>query len=256
MSDSKSGKDQVITQAMKAAGAILPASGEPLGFAGGLIMQLLSEVIPSRWRRNIERQIRILDVTLEGVSDEVLLQKAKAETFQVLLEDAIRQSARSNSDQRRHDIANLLRNVITEEDARGIEARDLLKLLGELTDREVLVLKYILMSCEGDDVGGFLEKNDALLAAEPVRYRDLSGEERADYYGRVHAREQATRRLLSHGLIALPAGAETARRNAMQIAALFDSRVNSTRAWTLKDFVPTPVGEQLLRMIESDDSSE
>lgn len=256
MADRKSGKDAVISQAMKAVGTVLPVSGEPLGFAGGIVIQLLSEVIPNRWRRNIERQVRILDATLEGISEEVLLEKSRSDEFQELLEEVMKQAARASTDERRHYLANFLRNSLTREELSRDQRKTLLELLNQLTDAEVVLLKFLTLSrWEPFARKDFAQRHPHVIGAG---YSTTESSASRSAPGKIDRRlraflRQSLRKLSSIGLIGYPSTymeQDDLDNWNHRLMTLYGSREVTI---FLHRFEATGLGTFLIRWIEADE---
>lgn len=84
------------------------------------------------------------------------------ENFTDLLEEGLRQSARSLSDDRRGYLASVIANSISSEDVEFFESKHLLRILREINDIEVIWLRFYLIPTIGGDTE-FREKHKEIL---------------------------------------------------------------------------------------------
>lgn len=149
-----------VASAAKAALGMVP-------FAGSLLAELAGTIIPNQ---RIDRLVKFateLEARLTAVDQELVRAKLTDENFSDLMEEGIRQAARSVSNERRQYIAALLANGIRSEDVTFIESKHLLRVLGELNDIEVLWLRFYLdPTMEGDRE--YRQKHSAIFDTEPA----------------------------------------------------------------------------------------
>lgn len=131
----ETGREKLVSLALQGAGGML-------GSAGSLLAMVIEEQLPNRWRYRIVRTVRLLDAKIESVWDEVVEQRIQTEGFQDLLAEGMRQAARAPTDERLDYIANFLKNSLAREDLEQAERERLLRLLGEVNDPEIIVLKF------------------------------------------------------------------------------------------------------------------
>src|SRR5260370_602181 len=89
------------------------------------------------------------------------------ENFTAMMEEAFRQAARSTSDERRLHIASLIANSLTAESISFVESKHLLRILGEVNDIEILLLRSYLNAAIGSDEE-FLSKHRDVLRPAPI----------------------------------------------------------------------------------------
>ncbi len=135
-------------------------------FAGSLLAELAGTIIPNQRIDRLAKFASELEIRLAKLDQEFVRSKLTDENFTDLLEEGIRQAARSVSDGRRQYLASLLANGIATSDVSFIESKHLLRVLGELNDIEVLWLRFHLVRTIGGDKE-FREKHATVL--EPVR---------------------------------------------------------------------------------------
>jgi hypothetical protein len=141
----QAGAPDYVTAAAKAALGVIP-------FAGSLLAEVAGAIIPNQ---RIDRVVKFAVILEQKLSD---LEKASArlhltdENFTDLLEESIRQVARSVTDERRDYIASVLTHGIKSENIQFIESKHLLRILGEINDIEVVWLKfYLVAGLPGDE---------------------------------------------------------------------------------------------------------
>jgi hypothetical protein len=146
--------DYVATAAKAVLGAV--------PFAGSLLAELAGAIIPNQRIDRIVRFASELNVRLEGIEEATLRAHLSNENFTDLLEEGLRQAARSTTDERLQHIAQVIANSLTSEDVSFIESKHLLRILGEINDIEVIWLRsYLHPSRDGDEE--FREKHADLL---------------------------------------------------------------------------------------------
>jgi len=128
-------KADYVASAAKAVLGVVP-------FAGSLLAEVAGTVIPNQRMDRIVNFAEMLEQRLSGLEQDFVRSQLNNEHFTDLLEEGLRQAARSLSDERREYIANLIANSLSSEDIEFIEAKHLLRVLGEINDIEVIWLKY------------------------------------------------------------------------------------------------------------------
>lgn len=132
-----------VTAAAKAALGAIP-------FAGSLLVELASMTIPNQRLDRIVQFAEILEDRLSAIEDYVRTQLAD-ENFTDLLEEGLRQAARSLSYERKEYIANLITNSISQPDIEYFESKHLMRMLEELNDIEIIWLRFYLHPGMGAD---------------------------------------------------------------------------------------------------------
>lgn len=129
---------------------------------GPLAAEVIGTIIPNQRIERIESFLHILDEKVKFL-DAAKLKDNFTKTESVdLLEDGFYQAARALSDERRHYIASLITNSLTDEQLKHIEYKKLLSILNQLNDIEVLILKsYSLYGLPGHDE--FWDKHEEVL---------------------------------------------------------------------------------------------
>jgi len=145
-----------VTSAAKAALGAVP-------FAGSLLVELAGTVIPNQRIERIVKFAEALDRRLAELEQEFVRSQLTNENFSDLMEEGLRQAARSLSDERREYIASLIANSLRSEDIEYAESRHLLRLLGELNDVEIIWLRFYFNPVIDSDKE-YREKHKEILA--------------------------------------------------------------------------------------------
>lgn len=135
--------DYVASAAKAALGAV--------PFVGSLLAEIAGAVIPNQRIDRIGKFAEALEERLRSVEQNVVKSQLTNENFTELMEEALRQAARSVSQERREYIASLVARSLTAEQVEYQEAKHLLRILGELNDVEILWLRLHLVSTLGGD---------------------------------------------------------------------------------------------------------
>ena len=162
-----------VTSAAKAVLGVVP-------FASSLLVEVAGMVIPNQRMDRIVQFAEVLEQRLSGLEQDFVRSQLNNEHFTDLLEESLRQAARSLSDERREYIANLIANSLSSEDIHFIESKHLLRVLGEINDIEVIWLKYHdnAKGLSITDRDPFWEKHQVVLQpvapaiADPQNVRD------------------------------------------------------------------------------------
>lgn len=129
-------KDRLVSVAKAASGA--------LPFIGSAVSELLDSVVPNlRFERvvsflqDLDERVSKVDAELDGFKRNL-----KTEQGTDLLEEALIQSSRAVSDERRQRLASLTEKALTGDKLKYEEAKKIFNLYRELTDPEVIWLIY------------------------------------------------------------------------------------------------------------------
>jgi hypothetical protein len=146
-------------------------------FAGSLLAELAGAVIPNQRIDRIARFALELEARLGDVEQSMARAALTNEEFTDLVEEGLRQSVRSTTDERRQQIASAIANSLASEDISFIESKHLLRMLGEINDLEVIWLRsYAVREIGGD--AAFRAKHQHVLA--PVSAHLGSGQPEVD----------------------------------------------------------------------------
>ncbi len=124
----------------------------PIPIVGPLVSELVGVVIPNQRLDRIAKFLVELDRRIRSLeAPATILEQLSDETFTDLLEEGLRQSARSLSDERRQYIASLICNSLSSRNIAYIESRHLLRVLDQLNDIEIIWLRYYREPTVGGD---------------------------------------------------------------------------------------------------------
>jgi hypothetical protein len=124
--------DYVVSAAKAALGAV--------PFAGSLLSEIAGSIIPNQRIDRIVAFAEELESKLSEVDRRLMRAALANENFTDLMEEALRQVARSVSQERRAGIAALLVNGLKPDDMSYVESKHLLRILGEVNDIEIIRL--------------------------------------------------------------------------------------------------------------------
>jgi hypothetical protein len=148
-------RSDYVASAAKAALGAIP-------FAGSLLVEIAGTVIPNQRIDRIGRFAAELEKRLAGLERDRICAHLTDENFTDLVEEGLRQAARSTTEDRRQHLANVIAASLTSEDVSFIESKHLLRLLGEVNDVEVIWLRFYLHPTMGGDEE-FRAKHEQLL---------------------------------------------------------------------------------------------
>lgn len=146
--------DYVISVAKVALGAF------PV--AGPLLVELAGIIVPNQRIDRIAKFAADLEERIGHLEEDVIRSALKDEEFTDLLEEALRQAARSTTDERRGYLACVVANSLTRDAIEHAEAKHLLRILGELNDIEVIWLRFYKVPTNGGD-DDFRSKHEEVL---------------------------------------------------------------------------------------------
>lgn len=134
-------------------------------FAGTLLAELAGTIIPNQRIDRIAKFAKTLENKLSNLKQDFVRSQLTNENFTDLLEEGLRQAARSLSDERREYIASLITNSLSLEHIELVESKHLLRILGETNDIEIIWLRFYLEPVlDGDE--SFRTKHVNIL--EPI----------------------------------------------------------------------------------------
>lgn len=145
----------------------------------------------------LEQYLLLLAERLTSVEERVVREIAESEQAADLFEEGAIQSARAMTDERKAYIASIVANGLSGDDQEQIDAKRLLKLLGEIDDDQVILLcKYLDRYCEDEE---WVEKHEALIYGDPPSEDDDEATERRHWM-----RQLAIDQIERLGLVTLP----------------------------------------------------
>ena len=133
--------EEIKIQAMDyvAAGARSVLGAAP--FVGSLLVELVGTVIPNQRIDRIAKFASALERRMSDLEKSKIKNEFSDEAFTELLEESLRQAARSHSDERREYLASLVANSLTDDEVTHSEHRHLLRILGDVSDVEIIWLR-------------------------------------------------------------------------------------------------------------------
>lgn len=158
--DLKSNATDYAVSGVKAALGAIP-------FAGSLLSEIAGNVIPQQRIDRIADFAARLEIRISHLEESAVRSEINDEEFTDLVEESLRQAARSTSVQRREYLASLVANSLSKEAVEHSESRHLMNVLGELSDIEIIWLRFYLDATFGIDTD-FREKHDHILAPVPA----------------------------------------------------------------------------------------
>jgi len=146
-------KDWMVAISKGALGAI------PI--VGSLAAEVIGVLIPNKRIDRIEDLLNKMASKLEDVPQSIIDERFKKPEFINLLEDGMLLAAKSLSSERIEQISNLLKNSITDEEAKAQQDKHLMSLLGELNDVEIIILRSYAKHYERDK--DYWDKHEDIL---------------------------------------------------------------------------------------------
>lgn len=170
-------KNQLQNTAIDYVASSVKATLGAVPFAGSLLSEIAGSVIPNQRIDRITDFAQRLERRIAHLERDTVRSEMDDEEFTDLVEESLRQAARATSGERREYLASLLANSLSEEAVEHSESRHLLRLLGELSDVEVIWLRFYDNPVMGGDQQ-FRELHEAVL--EPVAAHMGSTQEELD----------------------------------------------------------------------------
>jgi hypothetical protein len=149
--ESESTPEEIKTQAIDYVASGVKGALGLVPFAGPLLAEVAGVIIP---RQRIDRLTDFavkLEDRIANIEHGAVVAHLDDEEFTDLVEEAIRQAARSTSEDRRAYLASLVANSLTSDAITHAESKHLMRLLGELNDVEVLWLRLFVNPVTGAD---------------------------------------------------------------------------------------------------------
>jgi hypothetical protein len=148
----------IAVSAMRSSVGVLPIVGPLMG-------ELVGYTIPNQRFDRLVKFCKELDSKLSVIDNSIIKLALQDENFTDLLEESLRQSVRSLSDERRKYIASIIANSLTQEKLKFIDSKRILRILGEINDIEVIWLRfYYCPLLNGDQE--FRKKHEKILNYE------------------------------------------------------------------------------------------
>jgi len=135
-------KPELAIQSTDIAVSALKSSLGVLPIVGPLMGELVGYTIPNQRFDRLVKYCSELEQKLGKLDNQFLQVALQDENFTDLLEESLRQSVKSLSDERRQYISSLIANSLTQEKINFIESKQILHILGEINDIEVIWLRF------------------------------------------------------------------------------------------------------------------
>jgi hypothetical protein len=155
-------------QAVDVATASVKGIISQIPIAGPVLAEILGVYIPNRRQERIITMLEMFAEKIAHLDEKVREAKMQTEQFADILEEAMWQSARSLTDERRRYIANLLANALTEETISHLQRQRLLDILGPLNDAEILTLVMYSLSASPQRQREFIEMHNEAISVPIV----------------------------------------------------------------------------------------
>ena len=154
----RSNINDYITSAVKGMVGMVP-------FAGSLLAEIAGTIIPNQRLDRITQFAVLLDERISQLELEhdYIRSQLSNEHFTDLMEEGMRQAARAISKERKEYIANIIANSLNSEDISFEESKHLLRILGELSDIEIIWLRFYAYPFMGGDEE-FRSKHENILS--------------------------------------------------------------------------------------------
>lgn len=120
-------------------------------FAGSLLAEIAGSIIPKQRVDRIADFAAKLEQRIQHLEKSSATDALNDEEFTDLTEEALRQASRSTTAERREYIAALLASSLSSEAISYAETKHLMRILGELTDVEVIWLRFYSVPTLGGD---------------------------------------------------------------------------------------------------------
>lgn len=146
-------------------------------FVGSLLAEIAGSIIPNQRIERIVDFATQLESRLSEVERGAFRSQITDENFTDLMEEALRQVARSVSRERRARIAELIANGLAPGNISLIESKHLLRILGETNDIEIVRLTSHLFMTMGSGAEYWVKHRDVL---EPVAPTMSSSQDKLD----------------------------------------------------------------------------
>lgn len=140
-------KNNAVDYVTAGAKAMLSA----IPFAGSLLAEIAGSIIPKQRVDRIADFAVKLEQRIQNLEKNSVVEALNDEEFTDLTEEALRQASRSTSPERREYLAALLSSSLSSDAITYAETKHLMRILGELTDVEVIWLRSYLDPTIGGD---------------------------------------------------------------------------------------------------------
>ena len=136
-------------------------------FVGSLLVEIAGSIIPKQRVDRIADFAAKLEHRIEQLENSGIAAPISDEEFTDLTEETLRQAARSTTNERREYLAALLASALSSEAVSYAETKHLMRILGELSDVEVVWLRFYAVPTLGGDED-FRELHKDILHLKPA----------------------------------------------------------------------------------------
>ncbi|MEO6145569.1 MAG: hypothetical protein ABIT70_00680 [Sulfuriferula sp.] len=141
----------IKTNAVDYVAACAKAILSTIPFAGSLLAEIAGSIIPRQRIDRIADFAGKLEQRIQNLEQSSVTDALNDEEFTDLAEEALRQASRSTTPERREYLAALLASSLSSDAITHAETKHLMRILGELTDVEVIWLRfYHIPTIDGD----------------------------------------------------------------------------------------------------------
>jgi hypothetical protein len=131
----QSNSSDYVTSGAKAVSGMVP-------FVGSILAELAGTIIPNQRIDRIVKFAQQLERRLSNLEQEFIRAQLVNEHFNDLLEEGLRQSARSLTDERRAYLASIISTSLSDKNIDYIESKHLMRILDKINDIEIIWLGY------------------------------------------------------------------------------------------------------------------
>lgn len=142
--------------------AIAKSTLGTIPLAGPFLSEVVGTVIPNQRIDRLSKYVQELDKRLNKIQSEKITELITDEEFIDLIEEGFIQASRATSDERHKYIASIIENGINDDAINFLDSKYLLKLLSELSDVEIIWLRFYLDPTTNGDIE-FRDKHQNIL---------------------------------------------------------------------------------------------
>jgi hypothetical protein len=176
--------------------ALLKGAVGAIPLAGGIIGEVIGEIIPQQRFQRLEVFVRYLNERFEAFDKTEALARMHDPKNIALFEDGAIQSARALTDGRRERIARIVAYGITGGEKQKIEVRRLLELFAQIDDDQIVILTSFLTRHDRNRDEAFWKRHQVILSPDRP-HLNSTNDERETYAIAQMAKE----RLIQLGLL-------------------------------------------------------
>lgn len=121
---------------------VLKGAAGTIPIVGGLIGEIVGNVIPNQRIDRIAQYVALLNIKLENLPNDLIEELCNNELFIDLIEESFIKASRAITDDRRRYVVNVVEQGMSNRDANINNSKYLLNLLSDLNDNEVIWLRY------------------------------------------------------------------------------------------------------------------